>query len=94
MPVTKTEIFEVRSDLIKWIEDKPAKVRRQAKLVIINLAVASREPDPAQASVAILLADQVGAAPGASGGHPLVAPPLRRSANLWQKGSDCCREER
>jgi hypothetical protein len=59
MPVTKTEVFEVRSDLIKWIEDKPAKVRRQAKLVIFNLAVASREPAPAQASVAILLAAQV-----------------------------------
>jgi hypothetical protein len=59
MRVTKGEIFEVRSDLIKWIESKPIKVRKQAKLVISTLATASRESDPAQASVADMLADQV-----------------------------------
>ena len=55
----KGEIFEVRSDLIKWITNKPIKVRKQAKLVIVNLAIALREPHPAQPSVADLLVDQV-----------------------------------
>ena len=59
MRVTKGEIFEIRSDLIKWIANKPIKVRKQAKLVITNLAIASREADPAQPSVVELLADQV-----------------------------------
>ena len=57
--VTKGEIFEVRSDLIKWIANRPIAVRKQAKLVIINLAIASREPNPANPSVVDLLTDQV-----------------------------------
>lgn len=59
MRAIKGEIFEVRSDLIKWLERKPIRLRKQARLVIINLAIASREPDPAQASVTDLLSDQV-----------------------------------
>lgn len=59
MRVTKGEIFEIRSDLIKWIAKKPLKVRKHAKLVIAYLAIASREADPAQPSVVELLADQV-----------------------------------
>jgi hypothetical protein len=59
MPVTKVEIFEVRSDLIKWIANKPIKVRKQAKLVILSLAIASREANPARPSVVDLLAEQV-----------------------------------
>lgn len=59
MRALKAEIFEVRSDLIKWIENKPIKLRKQAKLVILNLAVASREPHPAKPSMVDLLAEQV-----------------------------------
>lgn len=59
MRALRGEIFEVRSDLIKWIENKPIKLRKQAKLVILNLAIASREPDPAKPSVVDLLAEQV-----------------------------------
>ena len=55
----KAEIFEVRSELIKWIEDKTIKVRKQAKLVIMNLGIASREPDPSHSSLIHLLAAQV-----------------------------------
>lgn len=55
----KGEIFEVRSDLIKWIENKPVAVRKQAGFIITNLAIASREPGSGQSSVADLLADQV-----------------------------------
>lgn len=59
MHAIKGEIFEVRSDLIKWIENKPMAVRKQARLVITNLAIASRESDLAQPSVTVSLADQV-----------------------------------
>jgi len=59
MHAIKGEIFEVRSDLIKWIENKPMAVRKQARLVITNLAIASRAPDLAQPSVTVSLADQV-----------------------------------
>jgi len=55
----QAEIFEVRSELIKWIEDKTIKVRKQAKLVIMNLGIASREPDPSHSSLIHLLAAQV-----------------------------------
>ena len=59
MQAIKAEIFEVRSDLIKWIANKPTPVRKQAKLVIVNLAIASREADPEQPSMTDLLIDQV-----------------------------------
>jgi hypothetical protein len=59
MQAIKGEIFEVRSDLITWIANKPVPVRRQAKLIIDNLAIASRESDPAQTFLADLLTDQV-----------------------------------
>lgn len=55
----KAEIFEVRSELIKWIENKTIKVRKQAKLVIMNLGIASRELDPSHSSLIHLLAAQV-----------------------------------
>jgi len=59
MRAIKGEIFEVRSDLITWIANKPLAVRKQAKLVITNLALASREPQAAQGSLTDLLAGQV-----------------------------------
>lgn len=59
MQAIKAEIFEVRSDMIKWIANMPTPARKQAKLVIVNLAIASREADSAQPSMAGLLIDQV-----------------------------------
>ena len=55
MQTIKGEIFEVRSDLITWIANKPVPVRKQAKLIIHNLAIASREPDLAQTFLTDLL---------------------------------------
>jgi hypothetical protein len=59
MRALKGEIFEVRSDLIKWIANKPIAVRKQARFIITNLAIASREPDSEHSSIADLLSDQV-----------------------------------
>jgi hypothetical protein len=59
MRALRGNIFEVRSDLIRWIANQPVAVRKQAKQVIINLAIALGDPDPAQASMNSVLADQV-----------------------------------